>query len=183
MIYEGSLMKKINKVIHNTQYDDQFFFEYIEYPEFDFEASKAKLIHSQYAEVEKSEKKIIYEDGSEFILPISEIMEVLADRSGFMVIYGRVPSRFSKEKKYPWFFDRPNNAAIYNANGNLRCQIQNPWKDGYIFSFAQPSIKYPNLPSVILDYEDNPYDSSFYDLYAVDTKTGELLETRQQIRR
>lgn len=50
-------MKKINKVIHNTQYDDQFFFEYIEYPEFDFEASKAKLIHSQYAEVEKSEKK------------------------------------------------------------------------------------------------------------------------------
>ena len=87
------------------------------------------------------------------------------------------------EKKYPWFFDRPNNAAIYNANGNLRCQIQNPWKDGYIFSFAQPSIKYPNLPSVILDYEDNPYDSSFYDLYAVDTKTGELLETRQQIRR
>ena len=51
-------MKKINKVIHNTQYDDQFFFEYIEYPEFDFEASKAKLIHSQYAEVEKSEKKI-----------------------------------------------------------------------------------------------------------------------------
>ena len=52
-------MKKINKVIHNTQYDDQFFFEYIEYPEFDFEASKAKLIHSQYAEVEKSEKKII----------------------------------------------------------------------------------------------------------------------------
>jgi hypothetical protein len=175
-------MKKINKVIHITQYYDQKKFEYIEYPELDFDTSKAKLIHSKFAEVEKIEKKIIYEDGSEFILPISEIMEVLPDRSGFMVIYGKTPSRFSKEKNDPWFFDRPNNAAIYNANGSLRCQIKNPWKDGYIFSFEQPSMKYPNLPSVILDYDGNPHDSSFYDLYAIDIKTGELLETRQQIR-
>lgn len=173
----------IKHVVQTTQYDDNKTFEYIEYPELDFETSKAKLIHSRYAKVIKSEKKIIYEDGSEFVLPISESIEVLPDQTGFMVIYGKEPSGLSKEKKYPWFFDQPSNGAIYNADGSLRRQIKSPWKDGYIFSFAQSSMKYPNLPSVILDHEDNPHDSSFYDLYAVDINTGVLLKTGQQIRR
>ena len=47
----------IKHVVQTTQYDDNKTFEYIEYPELDFETSKAKLINSRYAKVIKSEKK------------------------------------------------------------------------------------------------------------------------------
>lgn len=176
-------MELILKVFEKNYFLDGNHVEYLVYPEIDLSNMKKFWNYKKTSELEKSEKKIIYEDGSEFILPISESVEVLPDRTGFMVIYGKEPSGLSKEKKYPWFFEQPSNAAIYNADGSLRCQIKSPWKDGYFLSFEQPSMKSPNLPSIILNHEDNPHDNSFYDLYAVDINTGVLLKTGQQIRR
>lgn len=70
-----------------------------------------------------SEKKVIYDDGSEYVLPIFGGLNVLPNREGMLIIYGKEPSSLNKEKKYPRFFERPNNAAIYNSDGTLRHQL------------------------------------------------------------
>lgn len=51
----------------------------------------------------------------------------MADRESFLIIYFDEPNKFSQEKTYPWFFDRPNNAAVYNSDGSLRHQLR--WTD------------------------------------------------------
>ena len=69
------------------------------------------------------EKKIIYSDGNECILPVVESIHVLSDCKSFLIIFDETPSRLSKKIDYPWFFSRPNNAAVYNSDGSLQHQL------------------------------------------------------------
>ena len=175
-------MKLIKEIYEFGFYENSTHFECMVFPNNDLECWKSRLAQSKEYKILKIQKKIIYEDGSEYILPISEIIEVLPDRSGFIVIYDEKPSRFSQKKTYPWFFERPHNAAIYNSDGSLRFQIKNPWSGGYIFMFAQPSMKYSKFPSVILDSEIAPNPTTFFELYAIDPNSPELIATAQEIR-
>ena len=174
-------MKLIKWIYELSVYSNNDCFNYMIYPEFD-DSTADQWFFREPKDLKISQQKIIYEDGSEYILPISDIIEVLLDRTGFIVVYGKNPQKFSKETTYPWFFERPHNAAVYNSDGSLRSQIKNPWKDGYIFMFAQPSMKYPKFPSVILDSEIAPNNSSFFELYAIDPNSPELIATGQEIR-
>ncbi|MBU5615830.1 hypothetical protein KPY62_01675 [Psychrobacter sp. TAE2020] len=132
-----------------------------------------------------SKRFIKLADGQEISIPISNIIELLPDRTGFIVIYKEQPSKFSQATSYPWFFKYPNNAAVYNADGSLRFQIKltdNLKSSLYIESFAQESIEHPDKNSVTINSTSNPI-YSFYTLFAVDPTNPQLIETSQKIRR
>lgn len=141
-------MKKIKQIYEFGFYDDGYKFEYMLYPDRDFPNSHKKLMHSTEHTLLNIQEKIIYEDGSEYVLPVSDLIDVLADHQSFLIRYFEEPSKFSKEKSYPWFFARPNNAAIYNSDGSLRHQLiwtddlenKNNW---YIYSTYYAD--FPNL--------------------------------------
>lgn len=154
------------------------------YPDYDDEChSKLWDLFAQKIKIVESKKKIIYQDGSEYILPVTASMQVLSDRSGFIIIYDVKPGKFSQETTYPWFFEPPHNAAVYNADGSLRFQLKSPWvtNNAYIFMFQQSSGKYPNYPSVIIR-DDRMGNASFFELFAVDPNNPELIPTGQEIR-
>ena len=124
-------------------------------------------------------------DNQEIFIPVANIIELLPDRTGVVVIYKEHPSKFSEATSYPWFFKYPNNAAVYNADGSLRFQIEltdNLESSLYIESFAQESIEHPDKNSVTVNSTTNPI-YSFYTLFAVDPDSPQLIETGQQIRR
>lgn len=52
--------------------------------------------------------KLIYEDGSEWIPPFSEDIQIInKDRTEFLVIFGEEPNSFSQIKEPPLVFPTP----------------------------------------------------------------------------
>ena len=118
-------MKKIQKVIEKNILENGESYEFMNYPQYDSETS-LKIFNDYFLKDVKLtilEKKIIYEDDSEYILPIAENIHVLSDRTRFLIIFSEKPSKLSQNSEYPMFFLRPNNATIYNADGSLRHQL------------------------------------------------------------
>ncbi len=150
--------------------------------------NKGSELYTHLSEGHKviSSKRYIKLGNSQVIfIPISNVIELLPDGTGFVVIYKEHPSKFSEATSYPWFFKYPNNAAVYNADASLRFQIKltdNLESSLYIESFAQESIEHPGKNSVTINSITNPI-YSFYTLFAVDPNSPQLIETGQQIRR
>lgn len=175
-----SLIRDIS--IQSTCEDGQFFKEsYIN-------KNKGSEIYTHLSKGHKvvsSKRYIILDSGQEIFIPVTNLIEMLPDRTGFMVIYDETPNKFSEAKSYPWFFERPNNAAVYNSDGSLRFQViltRNLNNDLYIDGFAQPSIEHPDKISVLINSITNP-ELYFRQLYAVDPNNPDLIETKQKIQR
>lgn len=130
--------------------------------------------------------KLIYEDGSEWIPPFSEDIQIInKDRTEFLVIFGEEPNSFSQIKEPPWYFPPPDNAAIYYSDGTLKHQITIPKNaDGnFIFTEAGHSTKYPHLKTVILQFTNPKINKGgWYNLYAIDPDIPELISTGQMIK-
>lgn len=95
------------------------------YPEYDSDIS-LNIFNNlllKNVKITTLEKKIIYSDGNEYILPIVESIHVLSDCISFLIIFDKTPSILSKKIEYPWYFSRPNNAVVYNSDGSLRHQL------------------------------------------------------------
>ena len=175
----------IKAVFENSIYSDQETITCMIFPENDFRCRKKNLIYSDNHILNKISIEIYCENDLSFILPIANIIEILPDRTGFVVIYDKNPDKFSEAISYPWFFEYPNNAAVYNADGSLRFQIKvtdNLDSDLYIMGFAQPSIEHPDKISVIINSTTHP-KYGFHQLYAVDPCSPQLIQTKQQIQR
>ena len=69
------------------------------------------------------------DDATKIVLPVDEIPHILPDRTGVLVIFDR--NRPSAEGLL--YCPPPNNAAIFNADGSIRFQLQNPF--GAVGSF------------------------------------------------
>lgn len=123
-------------------------------------------------------------DGSSYEIPFSETISVLPDRTGFITIFGDKPSEFSKIKTYPYFFEKPNNAAIYSADGSLRFQLTKPIGDPneHFYMLQGHSVTYPDFPTVILQSDEQPNTSGFYNLYAIDPDNPEIINTGRMIK-
>ena len=151
-----------------------------------FSVGRDRYPHLQHScKIVSIEHYILLDNNKEIHIPVSDIIEVLPDRTGFVVIYKEQPRKFSEAISYPWFFKYPNNAAIYNADGSLRFQIKltdNLESSLYIESFAQESIEHPDKNSVTINSTTNPI-YPFHTLFSVDPKSPQLIETGQQIRR
>lgn len=151
-----------------------------------FSVGKDRYLHLQHrCEIVSIEHCVLLDNNKEIHIPVSNVIELLPDRTGFVIIYKKQPNKFSEATSYPWFFKYPNNAAVYNADGSLRFQIHltdNLESSLYIESFAQESIEHPDKNSVTINSTTNPI-YSFYTLFAVDPNSPQLIETGQQIRR
>lgn len=179
-------MKKIKKVIEKNSLENGEIYEFMNYPEYDSETS-LKIFNYAYfnnVKVTNIEKKIIYEDDNEYVLPIVENIQILTDRTGFIILYDKEPSLLSKAKEYPWFFDRPNNAAIYNSDGSLRFQLKIPGNlyNEFFYMLQGASIKYPDFLCVILQSDGQPNTSGFYNLYAINPNQAEIIYTGSMVK-
>lgn len=130
------------------------------------------------------EKKIVYEDGSEWTSPFAAGIEIVnKERTELLVVFPETP--IGQFKEPPWYFPPPDNAAIYYSDGTLKHQITIPKNaDGnFIFTRAGHSTKYPHLKTVILQFI-NPYinKGGWYNLYAIDPDIPELIYTGQMIK-
>lgn len=127
------------------------------------------------------------EDLQQVRLPFSELAWILPDKTGVLVIFrSRSYTRPDGQDVFP----APNNAAIYNADGSLRCQVkfagQPAWSCDYIIErpFTR-TIECRTLPigrpgepidppivqfGVLVGTKDRPPESFF----VLNTETGEL---------
>ncbi|TEU23612.1 hypothetical protein [Alkanindiges illinoisensis] len=87
-------MKKIQKVIEKNSFENGERYEFMNYPEYDSETS-LKIFNNILLNNVKTislERKIIYDDGSEYILPVRENIHILSDRKSFLIIFDETPS-------------------------------------------------------------------------------------------
>ena len=94
-----------------------------------FEDTKKNVLYAQEHPVVRLERYLVLENGVEIRLQIGETPYILEDRTGVLVVFNERPSKFSTPE-FPWFFDYPNNAAIYNADGSLRFQLKSSYGIG-----------------------------------------------------
>lgn len=177
-------MKKIVQIRKRNIFADGEIIEYENYPSLDFKLSQVSILHAQLTKLVDSEQIILYEDGTSFILPINNVINVLADKTTFLVIYGEQPNKFSKIKENPWFFTPPNNAAIYNSDGSLKFQLIIPREaDGdIIYQVAGSSRKYPTFTTVILNNTNHDNNIGWYSLYAINPNEAVLIPTGETIK-
>ena len=106
------------------------------------------IILGNYITIKKAKvidrvKKILYDDGSEFVLPISDDIELLNNNNEFYIIFVREPNIFSKIKGYPWYFSYPNNVAVYYSNGELKHKLINTVQDNKCYIDKSCFVNYP----------------------------------------
>ncbi|MGO4391882.1 hypothetical protein AB4Z46_11060 [Variovorax sp. M-6] len=79
-------------------------------------------VDSLPAPVVRLETQVELSDGSRRGLGVGGIAHLLPDHTGVLVVFVS-----AKPPAGLIFFDAPNNAAIFNADGSLRFQLKNPW--------------------------------------------------------
>lgn len=139
--------------------------------------------------VEKLGTVLIDQDGRKVGLPFDELAWLLPDKTGVLVIFRSGAYVLPDGSDV---FPAPNNAAIYNADGNLRCQVQfagrAAWSADYIIErpFTR-TIAHQILPigrsgepinppivqfGVLVGTKDRPPESFF----VLNAETGELTD-------
>ena len=102
---------------------------------------------------------------------------MLADRTGVVVIFDRGTYTYPDGSD---IFSKPNNAAIFNADGSLRFQLVLPHGDriAAMHGGAMPE-KFDGMLGVLMaTHPDSPPEWAF----AVDPNSPQLIETRQWVR-
>lgn len=75
---------------------------------------------------------ILLDDNTRLTLGVDAIPYIFPDRKAVLVIFGdKSPEDLTLD-----YFPPPHNAAVYNADGSLRFQLQNPLGEGYSFFFG-----------------------------------------------
>lgn len=132
---------------------------------------------------------LIDQDGRWVRLPFGELAWLLPDKTGVLAIFRSGSYTHSDGNDV---FPAPNNAAIYNADGSLRCQVhfggRPAWNSDYIIErpFTR-TITHRTLPigrpgepidppivqfGVLVGTKDRPPESFF----VLNTETGELTD-------
>jgi hypothetical protein len=122
---------------------------------------------------------LVLDNDVEIRLPFKNSPYILPDRSGVLVIFS--PGSYVDAQGRD-IFAAPNNAAIFNADGSLRCQVQSG-KLGFISIHSlhsmQLSGKFQGMAGVLVtDYADHPPEWE----YAIDLQTGQMQSTGQWVR-
>ncbi|MFJ2711178.1 hypothetical protein ACIOZM_09820 [Pseudomonas sp. NPDC087346] len=137
------------------------------------------MIYAQEHKVISVRQALVLDSGVEVDIPIHEPLNILPDRTGVLVVFNKVPSKFSRPQA-PWFFAFPHNAAIYNADGSLRFQLHSREGEssyiGAIHCGAMP--EHPEMLGVLIGTVG--HDPEW--LYLVDPGSPELIPTGKWIR-
>jgi len=120
---------------------------------------------------------MLLDDGSKVRLPFIEITCIIPDRTGIIAIFN--PGQYLKPDGTD-FFSYPNNAAIFNADGRLRFQLECDYGHR-IAAFHSGSMKpqYKGMMGVLMaTHADSPPEW----VYAVDPTSPKLIRTGQWVR-
>jgi len=144
-----------------------------------FDEQKNNMLYKQKHVVISFERLLVLDGGFEISIPVHETPYLLSDRTGVLVVFEQEPSKFNCPEA-PWFFDFPNNAAIYNADGSLRFQLHNPEGEGsYIGAVHYAAM--PNHPDALgVLVGTVGHDPEW--LYLVDCNSPEIISTGKWIR-
>lgn len=148
----------------------------------DLEAWAIEREHTQIFPIVKIRQFLILNNGNEIALPIDEVLNLLPDQTGVLVVFNKEPSKFSEVKEEPYFFKQPHNAAIYNIDGSLRFRLKNPLGEGtFILGINGSSpIKYPECLGVLVKSLNE--QTSFVSLFALDCNSPNLTDAQQEIK-
>ncbi|WP_445178645.1 hypothetical protein [Pseudomonas sp. McL0111] len=144
-----------------------------------FDETKKIMVYAQKHVVVSFKRVLVLDGGAEVVIPINETPHILPDRTGVLVVFNKVPSA-SCCPESPWFFNFPNNAAIYNGDGSLRFQLQSAHgKGSYIGAVHYaPEPNHPDALGVLVGSVDHNPEW----LYLVDPNNSKLIPTGKWIR-
>jgi len=143
-----------------------------------FEDTKKNMLYALEHPVVRFEQYLVLEHGVEVRLPISETPYFLEDRTGVLVVFNEEPSKFSTPE-FPWFFNYPDNAAIYNADGSLRFQLRSHGIGSYIGAVHHTTTpENPNALGVLVG--SLGHDPEW--VYLVDPDNPKLISTGKWVR-
>jgi hypothetical protein len=144
-----------------------------------FDELKKNMIYAQEHKVVSVRQVLVLNSGVEVSVPIHEALNMLPDRTGVLVVFDKEPSKFSSAEA-PWFFDFPNNAAIYNADGTLRFQLHNPEGKGSYIGAVHSGAMPNHADTLGVLVGTVGHDPEW--LYLVDCNSPELIHTGKWIR-
>jgi hypothetical protein len=143
--------------------------------------------------IKKTQTFLLLDDGTRVSLPVNAVPELLPDRGGVVVVF-RVDSQGQPTDSLPADFPdvrAPHNAVIFNADGSVRCVINQRTKLGaYIQQtstnvitqqtgpYGQP-LGEPFLEPIVqfgVLVADHPSSSPDW-FYELDQTTGDLIGT------
>jgi len=123
------------------------------------------------------ESFLILEDGARVVLPFCGLSYRLPDRTGVVAIFE--PGQYLKPDGTDYFL-YPNNAAVFNADGSLRFQLeQDGWYRIDAFHSGSMPVKFDGKMGLLIAATPQDYPEL---AYAVDPSSPKLISTRQQIR-
>ncbi|MFJ2285192.1 hypothetical protein ACIOUF_02295 [Pseudomonas iridis] len=172
----------ISEIRTKWEFDDGLLFE--QFVRWDgactsFDDTKNNMLYAQKHAVVRFERYLVFENGVELRFLVSEMPYILPDRTGVLVVFSEMPSKFGMSE-FPWFFNYPNNAAIYNSDSSLRFQLKSAHGVGsYIGTVhytAAPGN--PNALGVLIGTVG--HDPEW--LYLVDPNNPDLIPTGKWIR-
>ncbi|VVM41358.1 hypothetical protein [Pseudomonas fluorescens] len=144
-----------------------------------FEEQKRNMIYAQEHKVIGVRKALLLDSGVEVDVPINDPLNILPDRTGVLVVFGQTPSKFGGHKA-PWFFGFPNNAAIYNADGSLRFQLDTHAGQGSYIGAIHGRVISDNPETLGVLVGTVGHDPEW--LYLVDPSSPKLIPTGKWIR-
>lgn len=172
----------IDEVRTRWEFDSGLLFE--QYVRWDgectsFDETKKNMVYAQKHVVVSFKRVLVLDDGAEVVIPINETPHILPDRTGVLVVFNKV-SPTSCSPEFPWFFNSPNNAAIYNADGSLRFQLQSAHGEGSYIGAVHyaPAPNHPDALGVLVGSVG--HDPEW--LYLVDPNNPKLIPTGKWIR-
>ena len=129
------------------------------------------------APIGQVESFLIMDDDSRVVLPFNGLAYRLPDRTGVVAIFE--PGQYLKPDGTD-YFPYPNNAAVFNADGSLRFQLeQEGWyRIGAFHSGSMPDKFNGKMGLLIAAYPQDPPELVF----AIDPASPKLISTLQQIR-
>lgn len=144
-----------------------------------FDERKSNMLYMQRHSAVNFERRLILDGGNEVIIPVYEEPYFLSDRTGVLIVFDERPSKFGRQDA-PWFFGFPHNAAIYNADGALRFQLENPHGAGSYIGAVHYAVTPNNPPALGVLVGAVGHDPEW--LYLVDPNSPKLIPTGKWIR-
>lgn len=145
----------------------------------DFEVRKAQGQHVSVSKVVEIRTYLVSDSGSEALFRGAGFPCILPDRTGVLVVFDDKPSKFDCPDA-PWFFGFPHNAAIYNVDGSLRYQLENPHGEGSYIGAVHQDITQDAQPALGVLVNEIGKNPEF--LCLVDPESSKLISTWKWIR-
>ena len=144
-----------------------------------FEEIRKNMANAKGYVFKRLKRFLVLDNDTRIFIPVKEIPHILPDRTGVLVIFEEKPSKLNCSEE-ACFFECPNNAAIYNADGSLRFQLQSPYGIGSYIGAVHHTVlqDYPDSLGVLVGSIGHQPEW----LCSIDSNSPKLIPTGKWIR-